>query len=188
MLVDEDQKSCEAATFAEPPNERWGVEDLGRYARVQDEVIAAGEHALCPVYWRLGLALSLARRQFVHGQWTRFLRQHEIDKTRAARARAIYRTFEAEEQVAQLSVEEAYRRRKRKPRTPKATKVDVTPTTPDVMTLLLSVCREADRFTEQMVGLSADQTATIITTIEETIAELEKLRDRFRDGRPVAAF
>lgn len=187
MSIDEDLKSFDPAIFTDPPDAQWGVADLGRYARAQDEAIAAGEKALSPIYWRLGLALNLARKQFAHGQWTRYLREHEIDKTRAARARAIHGTFETEQQVAELSVEAAYRRRKKKPRTTTATKPDVSQPPPGVIEFLLSVCQQADRFAEQAEYLPMEQAAAIVMTIEETIAELVKLRDRFSDNQVAPA-
>lgn len=110
-----DEKSFEPQLLpAGPPTAEWGVEQLGVYAQLQHRIIVDGETSLAAVYWRLGHALGLARKDFSRGQWQGYLKKLGIDKTRASKARAIYRTFKEEEQVRGLSVDEAYGRRKRK--------------------------------------------------------------------------
>jgi len=80
---------------------------------MQHRQIIDGEKLLTPSYWRLGHALVLAKKTLNHGQWARYLKKLGIDKTRASKARAIYRTFESEVDVAGLTVEEAYAKRQR---------------------------------------------------------------------------
>ena len=110
----DDEKSCgpQHLVSGEPSSE-WAVDELGRYAQMQHQQIADGEKLLTASYWRLGHALELAKMSFNHGQWTKYLDELKIDPTRASKARAIYRTFGEEEEVAGLTVEEAYDQRER---------------------------------------------------------------------------
>ncbi|MBI1311626.1 hypothetical protein GC176_10055 [bacterium] len=96
------------------PSESWGTARLGQFAATQHCAIARRERALPRRYWRLGRALDLARDKVPHGEWNEFLEQHGIEKTRASKARAIYRSFDSEGDVTGLSVEEAYDQRTRK--------------------------------------------------------------------------
>lgn len=96
------------------PTEAWGRDELGDYARVQHQQIVVGEKQLTPVYWRLGRALALAKEAVRHGEWSDYLAKHGIDKTRASKARTIFRTFDREEDVAELTVAESYAMRRSK--------------------------------------------------------------------------
>jgi hypothetical protein len=108
-------KSCEPQQLVggEPAHD-WGVENLGRYCQAQHETIVSGEKELTPVYWRLGLALNLARKHFNYGQWAKYLASLGIEKTRASKARTIFRSFSTAEKTVGLSVEVAYAQRRRK--------------------------------------------------------------------------
>lgn len=107
-------ESCESQRFEEQPAENWGVDDLGRFAHARHQEIETDEASLAQAYWRLGLPLNLARSHFARGQWAGFLDEWGVDKTRASKARAIQRSFKTQESVAGLSVQEAYKQRKRK--------------------------------------------------------------------------
>ncbi len=109
----EDLKSCSVQPLTELPSRSWGLERLTEFACEQHAQLVAGERQTAPVYWRLGMALYLIRENFTHGQWTTYLESHEIEKTRAARARAIFRTFSSENGVQGLTVQEAYDQRAR---------------------------------------------------------------------------
>lgn len=109
------EKSCGTQPFlTQAPSHQWGVDRLGQYAQQQHQVIVDGEKRIAPAYWRLGHSLTLARKQFARGHWSRFLKQWGIDKTRASKARAIFRTFSTEGHVEGKSVEEAYAERPRR--------------------------------------------------------------------------
>ena len=54
---------------------------LGAYAREKHDTIAKAEKQLAAQYWRLGLALSIAREKFKHGKWGQHLQSLGIDKT-----------------------------------------------------------------------------------------------------------
>lgn len=49
--------------------------------RAQDQAIVASDRSLMVCYWRLGLALNLARRHFGQRQWGLFLEELGINKT-----------------------------------------------------------------------------------------------------------
>jgi len=101
-------------SISEIPTDEWKVDRLGEFAATEHRAIVADETTLAPRYWRLGMALNLARKQIRHGKWLSFLESYEIEKTRASKARAIHRTFESEQDVDGLTVEEAYARRERR--------------------------------------------------------------------------
>ncbi len=173
-------KSCEPQHLQQPPDPTWGVEDLGQYARAQEQAIVAGEHSLTACYWRLGLALNLARKHFAHRQWGRYLGELGIEKTRASKARAIHGTFAVAEEVAELTVQEAYRRRQLKPRIATAKRRPSPPPSTDLVEFLLGVCKQADGCADQVEFIEHEQAKQILTTLDETIAELDKLRQLFR--------
>lgn len=174
----DDPKSCDPQLFLQPPDPGWGVDDLARYARAQEQAIVEGDRSLTACYWRLGRALELARKQFAHRQWGRFLADLGIDKSRASKARAIHGTFESETAVAELTVQEAYRRRPRKPRT--AAKCAAAPPADHLLEFLLGVCKQADFYSDEARCAASERAAKALGAIEATIAELDKLRALFR--------
>jgi hypothetical protein len=93
------------------PTNEWGVDQLGVYAQMQYRQIVDEEKHATRSYWRLGNALSQAKKAFAHGHWARYLKELGIDKSRASKARVIYRTFTQEEDATGLTVDEAYARR-----------------------------------------------------------------------------
>lgn len=107
-------KRCESqpSASAASPGHDWELNRLSDYARRQFAEIRRREGTLAPYYWRLGNALSLARKNFAHGQWEAYLAELEIDKSRASKAMAIYGTFATAEAVAKLTVDEAYEARR----------------------------------------------------------------------------
>lgn len=96
------------------PTSEWGLDHLDVYAQLQYRQIMDGEKTLTAAYWRLGRALVLAKQIFKHGCWGQHLKILGIDRTRAAKAAAIFKTFVKEGDVAGLRVDEAYARRDRK--------------------------------------------------------------------------
>lgn len=108
------EKSFGAKLFSpEAPDHSWGVEELGAYAKAQHAAIVQGEQSLTRLYWSLGNALELARRQFDRGQWGKYLASLGLNKTRVSKARAIFRRFASPEAIGDLGVEEAYAERQR---------------------------------------------------------------------------
>jgi len=174
MTPPENRKSCDPQLLTRPPDSTWGVADLGDYARAQSRAIDDGDRTLTACYWRLGLALQLARQQFAHRQWGRYLHELRIDKTRAAKARAIHATFASEQLVAGLTVQEAYRQRLRKPRAARPRRTTSNPNAP--LDFLLGACEQAESIADEAEFAGAERAAKLLTMIDTAIAELEKLR------------
>lgn len=119
------RKSCTPQHLSEMPSQSWGVERLVEYARLQHDEILKREKSLAPCYWRLGHALSLARKNFDHGQWSQYLASLGIHKTRASRARTIYEAFVTVDEVKDMSVEDAYEARRHRLQGHQSVQVDV---------------------------------------------------------------
>jgi hypothetical protein len=113
MSKDDEGEKCFGAKHFSPdePDDTWGLEQLGEHARQQHEIIVKGERALAPTYWQLGCALQIAKRQLGRSHWGKFLAAHGINRVRACRARAIFRSHPTPEAVAELTVQEAYEAR-----------------------------------------------------------------------------
>lgn len=110
-------ESCETQVLSDgAPSEAWALPQLTQFATQQYQAIVAAEKPLAVLYFRLGKALAMARQKYKHGSWGKFLVSLGIDKTRASKAVAIYRTCNGEENVASLTVEKAYAQRERKNR------------------------------------------------------------------------
>jgi len=107
------QKSCGPQPFAEKlPAGDWPLDQLGDYAQGQYRTIIAGEQTLAPAYWRLGHALTFARKQLGRSHWGRFLKSLDIDKSRSSKACAIFRHFSSPAHLKELTVEQAYEARR----------------------------------------------------------------------------
>lgn len=180
----EGAKSCGPQLFEDVPHDGWGLEQLTGYANAQHAAIEDSEQMLTPVYWRLGLALRLARRHFARGQWGHFLQELGIEKTRASKACAIHRAFESEQLVEGLTVEEAYARRKRKPRKTSPRDNDKNKTRRDLGQWLLKVCREADGFLDVASNIPPNKAASLVPAVDAAIDELQVLRRRLAEQAP----
>ncbi len=105
-------KSCTVQPLAgEQPVTDTSPEKLVEQARVIHDRIATSEQSLTRDYWELGQTLELAKKDLNHGQWNQFLTDYGIDKTRAARARAIRRTFASPDKLEDLTLKQAYEAR-----------------------------------------------------------------------------
>jgi len=177
-----DQRSCGLPQLlsTHTPTVEWLPEELKIYAQAQYRQIVDGEALLSRPYWRLGHALTLAKRSFHHGQWARYLADLGIDKTRASKARAIYRTFSREEDVAQLTVQEAYARRRQKE--PSAPAASTTPqvvrpasTAPKLRTAVGKIARNVGTVIQDAAFTTSAEASVLIPAIRKAIRELETL-------------
>jgi hypothetical protein len=177
-------KSCEPQLLDEVPTEAWGVEELGAFAQARHHEIEADEQSLARMYWQLGLALNLARRHFSHGQWASFLNELGIDKTRASKARAIQRSFKTEETVEGLSVQEAYRKRKRTSRKLGPRKKRRKTTGKDervsIVDWLRDVCKQVDFFVDEISSADTEEATSVLPAIEAAVEELNRLRSQIQ--------
>ena len=96
------------------PDHLWDLGRLSHFARQQHEMIIQSERSVAPTYWLLGQALALARKQLGRGQWGKYLTELGINRVRACRARAIFRSFSTAEVLQGMGVEEAYEQRQRR--------------------------------------------------------------------------
>lgn len=172
-------KSCDPQLFAngEPSNE-WGLEELGVYAKMQYDHILSGEKLLTPAYWRLGHALELAKQAFRHGKWAQYLKDRGIDKTRASKARSIYRTFDRPEEVAELTIEEAYAKRQRQ-RSQSAEPKDGSAHAPkDVQRLrksISSISKRTGDVIHDAAFAEPGEAVILIPAVRKAISELQEL-------------
>lgn len=175
-----DGKRCGPQLFVdgEPSNE-WGLDELNAYVQIQHRQILDGERLLTPTYWRLGHALVLAKKAFKHGKWSQHLKDLGIDKTRASKARAIFQAFDNVEDVAQLTVEEAYTQRKRK----QAAKTDEgsdgdAPPKQDVRQLRKSIGKIAERtgtVIDDAAFVERKEAVILIPAVRKAIRQLQEL-------------
>ena len=173
-------KSCGPQLFKDgEPNNEWGLDELSFYAKMQHRQIIDGEKLLTPSYWRLGHALVLAKRALNHGQWTRYLQDLGIDKTRASRARAIYRTFAKEEDLAGLTVEQAYARREsRQPAQPNKGNGGTVKTQKDVLRLRKSISLIA-KWAEEVIHDAAfaprEEAVILVPAVRRVVDRLQEV-------------
>lgn len=170
-----ESKSCDPQLSSEDPQSNWDLDRLRNYARARNDEIDRVEYSLTELYWRLGCALNVARRHFGHGQWGKFLEEQGVDKTRSSRACAIHRTFDSVEAVKDLSVQEAYDRRKRK----NSKTRDVRESKPlGLSDWLIDIHHKANFFLDEAGYAKGRLRAALLTAIDSAITELGKLRDQ----------
>jgi hypothetical protein len=159
------------------PTTEWTPEELSAYAQAQHHAILDDERKLAAKYWRLGMALNLLRNNFDHGQWQRLLSEWNIEKTKASRARAIARTFQKEEELAGLTVRQAYDKRVRKQRKSRS-KEDRRAVGSDRLGRFLDhVAKTAEYFIDD-AGFAEEAQATILLpAVDEAISKLVHIRD-----------
>ncbi len=174
-------KSCTTQHFPTGyPTSEWTPQELGVYAQAQHHAILDDERKLAVKYWRLGLALNLLRKTFDHGQWSRLLDAINVEKTKASRARAIARTFTKEEDVAGMTVKEAYDRRARKQRKQHSTE-DKCEVSPDRLGRFLDhVAKTAELFIDAAGFTEEAQAMVLLPAAGEAIAKLEQIRKHLR--------
>ena len=174
-------ESCATQRLSNDPNERWTIDELGQRAEVLHREIECREEALAPAYWQLGETLNLARKNFAHGQWSRFLAQRGIDKGRASKARAIHRTFKDPREVERMSVHAAYERRKRQSRRGRRGASDKTQSkrhqqATSIGDWLMDACQHIDFFCEEAAHLTATQARPLRDSIDVMVDQLQRLR------------
>lgn len=160
------------------PTKDWSVDQLGGFAQAQHQIIDDGERYLTPAYWRLGQSLHFARKR-VKDAWGEFLNTWCIDKTRASKARAIFETFKDPEQVSEMSVEQAYDKRKKRvvrPSNERTTKTrfEHPPTLREFFT---EIRKWAGLLLMKAAATSGNKAQELLPEISEAIAELKRLEE-----------
>ncbi len=171
-----DTTILDPSLVAAVPQDDWGTDRLGTYARAQHEAIEHDERSLTLHYWRLGLALNLARRHFSHGKWAKFLAKQGVNTTCSSKARAIHRTFKTEDDVAGLSVQEAYARRERTP--PKSSHKRRKKQSPTgLIEWLGDISKYAESFLDEAMCANAAEAKPLLSAIDMAIDDLSNLRN-----------
>ena len=90
-----------------PPDESWKAQQLGQYARAQNKEIILGERKLAIHVYRLGQALTLAKKKTKHGQWAAFLKEYGISSATWIRVKQLVERA-SEAALLKLGLTEAY--------------------------------------------------------------------------------
>jgi hypothetical protein len=184
MTADNSGESFGAKPLSDDePSHAWDLERLGKYARKEHDAIVRGETTLSPHYWRLGQALQLARKQLGRGQWGRYLAELGVHKVRAAKARAIYRTFSTPEAVAGMAVEEAYEQRKRnqpsaRRRGRRRQLMDgqaPAENTDELQAFLMDVCARAEQLVDSAAFVEPSRRAALFPLVHSAVEKLNHL-------------
>ena len=134
----------------------------------------------------LGQVLVVARRQYQHGQWVKFLTMRGIDKTRASRAMAIFRTFSQVADLDTMTVKQACasrkvrakktsRQSKNRSRKPIAQSEFTAPTSlGDWLDVLTT---KSTRFTEEATFATGDAAGKLLDTVDQAMRQLQGLRE-----------
>lgn len=185
-------KSCGPKLFRDgEPSGEWALDELGAYAQFRHRQILEGERQLAVGYWRLGQALVLAKQAFKHGLWSQYVRDLGIDKTRASKATAIFQTFDGADEVARLTVEEAYaRRQRRRPVKAGGGPDGATHPKEDVQRLRKAVAAIAKRSGDAVhdaAFVAGKEAVILIPAVRKAIGQLQDLLEHLERQASVAA-
>ena len=185
------EKSCNSQLSNEEqcPNSDWLLSELTSYAKTEHASIQQEEESLAASYWRLGHALTLARRNFGRGQWAKYLAELEIEKTRSSKAMAIYRTFPGMEGLAGKSADAAYKERVRKKKSSGGTSKDdsdsgsessdTDETTDDgqdtLQSFLVRLRRDSEHWVHEAISVQQGETAELIDLLEQAMSVLQEI-------------
>jgi hypothetical protein len=194
MPSDSDGESCDPQHLMEDvPSHTWDLDRLSAVARTEHAAILVEEESTTARYWRLGQVLHLARKQFAHGQWLRYLQELGIETTRAVKAMRIFESFSTEVQTKELTVAEAYDKRRRRPRTTSQRRTagecvqeNNTPnaaSAPSWSRFAASIVAEVERRWDETSFMDADETATALAGVGRAIVALQRLEMQLRQRR-----
>ena len=121
----------------------------------------------------------MAQRDLRRGERGKFLENWGITKTRASKARAIYRTFAKEQDVSGLSVEEGYEQRTRKranaPKPKSAKSVGREKEVRALRKFVRFVSKHANKLIDVAGFAEPDDAKALIPETREAIRDLEQL-------------
>lgn len=186
-------ESCDPQLLdAAAPSHTWTLDQLTAVAREEHAALLAEERSATARYWRLGQVLRLARKQFGHGQWTRYLKELGIDKTRAVKALRIFESFATEAQTAPLTVAEAYAKRRRRPHSarkqvtaeqaplPSAPAAGSLRTWPEFAATIVG---EVERRLDEAEFMTAEEIAAALAEVARAASALRRLEERLQRPR-----
>jgi hypothetical protein len=172
-------RCCEPQHFPEGnPTKKWTLEELESYAKAKHQEIVAHEKPLARQYWQLGLTLHLARAKFKHGTWGKHLKSLGIEKTRASKAQAIYKAIPKEDDTADLSVEAAYARRRRKTTPP--SKPAVMGDKAEFREFLKTIRIDSEKYFGVATLLKPTEAPEFILDVTNVIEVLDKIMEELR--------
>jgi len=181
-------ESCDPQLLAAAaPSHTWTLDQLTAVARAEHAALLAEERSTTARYWRLGQVLRLARKQFAHGQWTRYLQELCIEKTRAVKALRIFESFTTEAQTVPLTVAEAYAKRRRRPRTARkhvAATQAPQPSAPAAGSLrswsefAATIVNEVERRFDEAEFMTAEEVAAALAEVVRAATALRRLEER----------
>ena len=189
------EKSCDSQ-FSEQersPNSDWPLDELTDYAKTAHTSIKDDEESLAAAYWRLGHALTLAKRHFGRGQWGKYLAECGIDKTRSSKSMAIYRTFPEITGLAGKSVDAAYKERKRKKgKRGSNSSADSQLGSSDVhkpsedqeatlRTFLVQLREDAEHWVHEASFVAQADTAQLIELVEQSMSVLQEIHHSLQE-------
>lgn len=181
MSEEMDVKSCDPQLLdTDKPTSEWSIDMLCDYAQQKHNTIEKAERPLAGQYWLLGLSLTLAREKlFKHGKWGKQLKLLKINKTRASKAIAIYKTHSSEVEVAEMSVTEAYakRERKKKPPTPEPAPLSEKAA---FRQFLHGIDAEAGKYVDVAAFLEPAEASEFAIDVEKTIEKMNAILERLR--------
>ncbi len=174
--ITSDPESCvpQDSSHATPAKQTT-LNELRQQLQVVYGQIQEAEYRLSIMYWRLGRLLELARAHFKYGEWNGFLDSQGVDYSRASRARAIYRSFGAEAQVAEMTVDQAYSCRVRRTSRQRASNAAV-PCANTVGALLQTITDDARSLAVECRSFTIDEAENALPQIDAVIDLLNELR------------
>ena len=102
------------------PSPDWTVDQLGEYARVQDDLCVGLGRKMAIHRFREGHALTLAYKKIGYGGWMAYLAKHGISHSGDARARKLWEKAKTEKNLDGLTIMEAYEKYGIEPKQAKA--------------------------------------------------------------------
>jgi len=183
MSHDGDEQGCGPQPFEEQLSHTTPLARLSALAAEVHTALTACEKTATPHYWQLGRILTLARKQMPRGEWANYLATLGIEKTRASKARTIFRTFSTAAAAVGLSVAEAYERRSRSPCGKSRLSTSAEITVPTQVTLphwVDTVARDAERLLDEVEFLTPSERLTLLIAIGRAASVLTDLMTAVR--------
>lgn len=184
-------ESCGPQPFEERLSHATPLARLTELAGKVQAALVALEKSTTPHYWRLGQILVLARKQVPRGDWSDYLATLGIEKTRASKARAIFRAFHTAEETAGLSVADAYDRRARRAPAGKCSRKSPNDAVAELRAPAATLPHWVDRLAEdaarlrdEVQFLSPEDCEKLEAAIPRAAALLEQLAAAVRRSRP----
>lgn len=170
------------------PSHSTPLERLNALATSEHDALVTGERAATSHYWRLGRVLDLARKKVSRGDWANYLKTLGIEKTRASKAKTIYRTFSTVDKVADLSVAQAYEHRVRSPRVKKAenstSEADRSARTVSLPHWVQTFADDAERLRDEAEFLTEQEARIVLSVLAQAVDLLVELQATLRTRYP----